>query len=301
MKKQPTLKTSARSLLFEILFAFRSSILNALLSRLKSTPSSVKGNLRILNAIPKIYRHSGVVFRYSKEKQLYSVHEDGTVHYFENAYRGASLYSKGITGRCQQIANSYLLNDISFCTADVVIDCGANYGDLCRYFQTKQPAVRLLAYEPSPSAFRALDANLKDSPSFHAHMKALGPEVGEIEFYLAPETGDCSAVKFSQTAEVEIVEVSTLDVELDSFDKIRLLKVEAEGFEPEILSGAIKVLKKTDYITVDCGPERGESQATTVREVTTILSTHGFFVCNVDMRYSRGRRLLFKKLESELD
>ena len=299
MKKQPTLRSSARKLLFDVLLAFRAAVLNVLLSRLKSTTSSVKGNLRILNQLPGIYRDSGVQFRYSEEKMLYSVHEADIVHYFESAYRGASLYARGIVRRCQQIAVSYCLDDICFRQGDVIVECGANYGDLCRYFQTTHPSVHVFAYEPSRSAFRALEANCYASPSFHAFKKALGPEVGEIAFYLAPETGDCSAVKFSQTAEVDTVEVSTLDAEFDSVDKIRLLKVEAEGFEPEVLSGATNFLKKTDFVTVDCGPERGESQANTVREVTTFLAQHGFFVCNVDMRYSRGRRLLFKRPESK--
>ena len=42
-----------------------------------------------------------------------------------------------------------------------------------------------------------------------------------------------------------------------NFKKIKLLKVEAEGAEPEVLLGTAKILKRIEFISVDCGPERG--------------------------------------------
>ena len=40
------------------------------------------------------------------------------------------------------------------------------------------------------------------------------------------------------------------------FDDIKLIKLEAEGHELEILKGAMETLKNTKYITVDYGPEK---------------------------------------------
>ena len=51
-------------------------------------------------------------------------------------------------------------------------------------------------------------------------------------------------------------------VSLDQFfkkkkiKKIKLIKIEAEGAEPEILQGALNILKKTQFVSIDVTPER---------------------------------------------
>ena len=39
--------------------------------------------------------------------------------------------------------------------------------------------------------------------------------------------------------------------------KIKLLKIDAEGSEPEVLNGTLGIIKNIEYISVDCGAERG--------------------------------------------
>ena len=58
--------------------------------------------------------------------------------------------------------------------------------------------------------------------------------------------------------------------------KIKLLKLEAEGAEPEILLGGLKVLPQITYISADVGPERGLSYDTTLVQTVNILKDHGF-------------------------
>lgn len=68
-------------------------------------------------------------------------------------------------------------------------------------------------------------------------------------------------------------------IRLDSFQlpiKIKLLKVEGEGAEPEILEGAHAVLSRTDFVSVDAGPERGVSQADTIEGVIGVLKNNNF-------------------------
>ena len=57
---------------------------------------------------------------------------------------------------------------------------------------------------------------------------------------------------------------------------IKLLKIDAEGAEPEILMGASKLLNKIKYITVDVGPERGLLQESTDKETTEFLLNNDF-------------------------
>ena len=72
----------------------------------------------------------------------------------------------------------------------------------------------------------------------------------------------------------------TLD-SLDIDNQIKLFKVEAEGHEPEVLNGSVKTLKKTEFVSVDFGFERGVEQANTIEAVNEILTNNGFILKNI--------------------
>ena len=63
--------------------------------------------------------------------------------------------------------------------------------------------------------------------------------------------------------------------------KVKLLKLEAEGAEPEILLGAGDALKQVEYISADLGPERGLSQETTAATVINFLLARDFRLVDV--------------------
>ena len=80
-----------------------------------------------------------------------------------------------------------------------------------------------------------------------------------------------------------------------SGERIRLLKLEAEGAEPEILLGAGAVLSSIDYVPVDCSPERGLSQESTMIPVLEILQEKRFKA--IDFGFPRGI-ILFKNIST---
>ena len=82
-----------------------------------------------------------------------------------------------------------------------------------------------------------------------------------------------------------------LDYHLEKQDchgNIRLLKIEAEGFEPEVLAGASEAISRTEYIAIDAGPERGGEN--TVAQTLNLLSDAQFEI--VDCFLRRGTFLL---------
>jgi len=64
-----------------------------------------------------------------------------------------------------------------------------------------------------------------------------------------------------------------------------LVKLEAEGSEPEVLQGLGEALARVEYIAADVGPERGENLETTVVSVTNFLLQRNFEL--VSMSHSR--------------
>ena len=81
---------------------------------------------------------------------------------------------------------------------------------------------------------------------------------------------------------------------MDSFNikGVKLLKIEAEGAELEVLEGAKETLKYTEYVTVDYGPERGISKLSTSAEIVNFLYENNFKLIKVSKFRQVG---LFKK------
>ena len=53
------------------------------------------------------------------------------------------------------------------------------------------------------------------------------------------------------------------------------MKLEAEGFGPEILQGGLSILDHVEYIAAD-GWERGQDQECTIPQVVNLLLAHQF-------------------------
>ena len=66
----------------------------------------------------------------------------------------------------------------------------------------------------------------------------------------------------------EIIEIETTTLKefviKNKINHIKFFKLEAEGFEPEILNGSKDVLNRIEYIGVDGSPERGPKAETTI-------------------------------------
>ena len=82
------------------------------------------------------------------------------------------------------------------------------------------------------------------------------------KFYVDKEGGNSSLEYFGKNNETK-VDIKNLD-ELGLKD-IKLLKIEAEGHENEVLQGSVETLKTTNYVVVDYGPEKGVEQKSTAK------------------------------------
>lgn len=157
---------------------------------------------------------------------------------------------------------------------DVLIDVGANIGEVSKY--AKNLGIpRVLAIDPDPIAGECLKFNLRDS-NIEIDTRALGEVSGKVTFYSQARSADSSLFKpLGEYIEVEVESV-TLDEVVKEYNlagKI-LFKMDAEGFEPEILRSGGEALKQITWASIDAGAERGNQ--TTVDEVVKILGKAGF-------------------------
>jgi FkbM family methyltransferase len=169
--------------------------------------------------------------------------------------------------------NSYCLDTLEFTSDDVIIDCGANIGELNYSLFFKGLQVNYIGFEPDPIFYKCLIKNSISGKEIYFN-SALSNKVTNEKLYISSEGADSSLIYFGKE-EYELITTSTLD-SIKLPDKIKLFKVEAEGFEPEVIQGSLKTLKKIEFVSVDFGPERGIEGKSTIIEVNNLLVENNF-------------------------
>ena len=189
-------------------------------------------------------------------------------------------YENGVKKRAQSLANCYFLNQIKFDDGDIFLDCGANVGDLKIWFDLQKININYVGFEPSPIEFSCLKENVQPST---VHNIGLWNTDGELEFFVSSQGADSSLIEPLSFDEKIKVPVKRLEFYVSS--KIKLLKLEAEGAEPEILEGLGDKLNLVEYISADLGYERGVQCESTLVPVTNFLLERDFELIDV----SHGR------------
>ena len=83
-----------------------------------------------LNNFRQKFMGRDIVFFYDKKINLYKVKSDNAIMYFSDKMRGFNTYAYGIKERATSLAETYSLDKLEIFNNEVVIDCGANFGDL---------------------------------------------------------------------------------------------------------------------------------------------------------------------------
>jgi len=236
-----------------------------------------------------------VKFDYEKNSNMFIATERDKKRYFSNAERGFWLYRNGIETRSNFIFDSYCLQNLTFNNDDVIVDCGANFGDLSMKLYDKCASIQYIGIEPSPRDYEVLERNINNQNS-NLFQVALGETNDSLKFYICSEKGDSSLVEPPTYTDVIDVDVVTLESLLSSLNikKVKLIKIEAEGFEPEILKGAQNILRNVEYIAVDGGYERGKDCEQTLTTATNFLLKNNYEM--VDIYFPWYRALFRNKL-----
>ena len=235
---------------------------------------SPKAACFIQNLISKIFKLD-VRFQFDKNLKLFVANNNKLKRYFHEMERGFNFYQRGLNFRGKNLFKSYCLDLIQFKFDDIIIDCGANYGDLFLELSKKIDEQNYITFEPGPEEFKCL---CKSLPSAINNNLGLSNKKGTMSFYLLSATGDSTLCFRNDNKNKIEISVTTLDdyASENNIKHCKLLKLEAEGWEPEIIEGGHKFLKKCEFVAIDGGPERGEENETTFPILNNELLKFGF-------------------------
>lgn len=140
-----------------------------------------------------------------------------------------------------------------------VIDVGANVGiHTSIAARSVAPDGTVYSFEPVPENYDILVQNLARNHLTNVVVEkfAIGNEVGHSTIYLADHSiGTHSLLRSNDSNSVKSLSVPVTT--LDSYfadqmpDVVNLLKIDVEGYEPNVLAGAIELIGRTDQLLIE--------------------------------------------------
>jgi len=148
-------------------------------------------------------------------------------------------------------------------SADVVLDCGANVGQMATAFRRLYPKAEIYSFEPVQAVFDQLTVKCRDLRA-HAVKKAVGDKDGRARIHLttSPEANSLlpyqennPCAQWTWVVGEEEVEICTLDrwcreTGVD-FRRVDVIKLDVQGAELRALFGARKLLETVRVMLVE--------------------------------------------------
>lgn len=144
---------------------------------------------------------------------------------------------------------------------ETVLDVGANRGQYAAHVRRVRPDVTVHSFEPLPGPFAVLAQAADSDARWHAHNVALGRAAAvqrmtisrndESSSLLPMHAALTSAAPQTEAVGEIDVEVRTLDSFAETVGDNLFLKVDAQGYEAEVIGGATSMLARALYVQLE--------------------------------------------------
>lgn len=182
-----------------------------------------------------------------------------------------------------------------------VLDVGANEGQTIHRVLKEFPAATVHSFEPAPETFSLLERIARHEPRARAYPVACGASTGSVKFHV---TGNhwCSSVlppselgqrlygDWYTTKKVIDVPMVRLDdwARQHGVTSVDLLKVDAQGYDLEVLKGAVGLLPQVKAINCECQFAPEYEGCASFSQIDRFLVEHGFALHQLHEVNERG-------------
>jgi len=173
-------------------------------------------------------------------------------------------------------------------SVDGVIDVGANRGQFTLDCLLALPALPIVAFEPIPAAASVYRMVHGGIPRIKLIESALGEASGTATLHLSRST-DCSSLLPIGRVQAELFrntdEIGTMEVPVRRLDDATgnlvgcsrlLLKLDVQGFELNVLRGAVTTLRSCAYVYAECSEVALYDGQALTAEIASFLKKQGF-------------------------
>ncbi len=191
---------------------------------------------------------------------------------FGNKIKGNSKYS--FLAQYKEIIEDGLYEFLTDNPSPLIIDCGTNIGLSLISFKLKNPACKIIGFEPDTNLYNFSLNNIRSMGfnNIHLNNKGVWKEDGSMSFHA--EGSDAGRITSAMEKNVELKTIET--VRLSSFidQNVDFLKVDIEGAELEVLKECAGRLHYVQNIFIEYHSFEGKNQR--LSEILKILEEADF-------------------------
>lgn len=198
--------------------------------------------------------------------------------------------------------NLDLLPDGTLASPASIIDIGTNQGDWTAAVLSLCRPENILCAEPDPKLAAKLRARFSQQAFVEICETAVGEKEGSAELNLmenpvlnslrVPTEGMTGIFPAFRVKETVRVKVTPLDMLTGKLGRITLLKIDAQGFEREILAGAAATLARTECVLLEVNFQPHYEGEAGFVELDALMQQHGFCIGNYSKPLGGQRQAL---------
>lgn len=196
--------------------------------------------------IAKSASNSDVLFLRNLIEEDATFNYNGFDHTFRTDYPSDHIFN--IIRHTKGFYEQVLLEKLrSIAREGVYVDVGANIGNHTVYFAIHCPATKVIAFEICPAIFSILKDNIEGCPNTKAYNVGIGEKKKTVSI------GEINPMNVGMTRITEEggeYKIDTLDNRLKSIKDIAVIKIDAEGYELNVIKGAKEILSKWHPVVV---------------------------------------------------
>jgi len=186
-----------------------------------------------------------------------------------------------------------------------LIDVGANDGDFIRAVTHLAKPAAVIAFEPLPACQQVLTPLLASIRAGKLIGAAVGATPGEVELNCTSNPKMSSALPprpgieaFYANGDYSVVQklkvpIVRLDDEILTDCHVGLLKIDVQGYEMEVLRGAVRTLRQTDGLLIEINYTPHYEGAVGFDDLHAFLTTAGFHLYGISAPYCDDNRPLW--------
>jgi FkbM family methyltransferase len=172
-------------------------------------------------------------------------------------------------------------------SGDNILDIGTNIGStILQFAKISGKNAQIIGFEPDPINFKECQKNilLNTFENIEVLPIGLGNEKGTFKLIVdTPSNRGTNKISYankdnktSETVLVDILDNVIIDKEID---KINLVKIDVEGFEMNVLNGAVKFLQRDQPILfIEVNDENLKMAGSSAKELVTFLMERNYEV-----------------------